>query len=207
MSQVIALTVGKREQTKLANRRAILDAAREVFGELGYEVATVRDIIRRTGLAAGTFYNYYRSKEEVFEALADDGAHRFRPILRACFETSDSFESYLRAAIQAYFDFIADEHESWQAQRPPGERQPHMQVQTPEMERVYEEVHGAFLVAMERGDAPRVDAEYLATASIAIAREIGEQMLLRRPVDTVAAAQFAVSLILGGLPALPRLAP
>lgn len=207
MSHAAVLTSGKREQTKVANRRAILDAAREVFGELGYEVATVRDIIRRTGLAAGTFYNYYKSKEEVFEALADDGALRFRPILRACFESTDSFETYLKAAIQAYFDFIADEHESWQALRPVGERQPHMTVQTPEMERVYEEVHGAFLTAMERGDAPRVDANYLATAAIAIAREIGEQMLLRRPIDTAAAAQFAVSLILGGVPALPRLAP
>ncbi len=74
---------GKRERTKVANRQAILDAARAVFGELGYEAATVRDIIRRTGLASGTFYNYYKSKEEVFDALADDGARRFRPILRA----------------------------------------------------------------------------------------------------------------------------
>ena len=83
MSQVAYLPVGKREQTKVQNRQAILDAAREVFGELGYETATVRDIIRRTGLAAGTFYNYYRSKEEVFAALADDGARRFGPILKA----------------------------------------------------------------------------------------------------------------------------
>jgi AcrR family transcriptional regulator len=43
-----AAGAGKREQTKVANRQAILDAAREVFGELGYETATVRDIIRRT---------------------------------------------------------------------------------------------------------------------------------------------------------------
>ena len=48
MSQVAYLPVGKREQTKVQNRQAILDAAREVFGELGYEACTVRDIIRRT---------------------------------------------------------------------------------------------------------------------------------------------------------------
>ena len=77
------LPAGKRELTKVQNRLAILDAAREVFGELGYETATVRDIIRRTGLAAGTFYNYFRSKEEVFAALSDDGARRFAPILKA----------------------------------------------------------------------------------------------------------------------------
>jgi len=52
MSEVAYLPSGKREQTKVANRQAILDAAREVFGELGYETATVRDIIRRTGLAS-----------------------------------------------------------------------------------------------------------------------------------------------------------
>ena len=49
------LTPGKREQTKQANRAAILDAARETFGELGYETATVRDIIRRTGCGAPNF--------------------------------------------------------------------------------------------------------------------------------------------------------
>jgi len=76
MSQVAYLNPGKREQTKTANRLAILDAAREVFGEIGFEAATVRDIIRRTNLSVGAFYNYYRSKEEVFDALADDGGLR-----------------------------------------------------------------------------------------------------------------------------------
>lgn len=205
MSQVVLLSAGKREQTKLANRRAILDAAREVFAELGHESATVRDIIRRTGLASGTFYNYFRSLDEVFEALADDGAARFRPILRACWEASNSFEGYLRAAIQAYFDFMADEHEAWQAHRPAGEKHPHMRVQTPEMERVFEEVRDAFLQAMEHDAAPRVDADYLAAACIAMAREVGDKMLERRPIDTAAAADFAVKLIMGGIPALPRL--
>ena len=57
---------GKREQTKAANRAAILEAARAVFNDMGYDAATVRDIIRRTGLSVGAFYNYYRSKEEVY---------------------------------------------------------------------------------------------------------------------------------------------
>ncbi|ATQ40911.1 TetR/AcrR family transcriptional regulator [Caulobacter mirabilis] len=207
MSDAALLAPGKREQTKVANRRAILDAAREVFAELGYEAATVRDIIRRTGLASGTFYNYFRSREEVFEALADDGAARFRPILRACWEASNTFEGYLRAAIQAYFDFMADEHENWLAGRPPGERHPHVRVKTPEIERVFLEVRGAFAQVMEAGGAPRVDADYLSAACIAVAREVGDKMMERRPIDTVGATDFAVKLILGGIPALPRLAP
>ena len=65
---------GKREQTKIQNRQLILDAARQVFAELGYGATTVRDIIRATPLASGTFYNYFKSKEEVFQAIRDEVA-------------------------------------------------------------------------------------------------------------------------------------
>ena len=205
MSQITVLGPGKREQTKQANRQAILDAAREVFAEMGHDTATVRDIIRRTDLSVGAFYNYFRSREEVFEALADDGARRFRPILRACWEEARDFEGYLRAAIQAYYDFVVDEHENWEARRPVGERHPHINMRTPEMERVFEEVRDTFAAAIDKGGAPPVDADYLAAACIAIAREVGDRMLARRPIDTHAACDFAVKLILGGIPALPRL--
>ncbi|MFI4975300.1 MAG: TetR/AcrR family transcriptional regulator [Caulobacterales bacterium] len=203
MSQVAYLSPGKREQTKLANRQSILAAAREVFAELGYETATVRDIIRRTGLASGTFYNYYRSKEEVFAALSDDGARRFRPILHEQYLKATDFESYLRGAVRAYYDFIAAEHELWRVDTPT-DSLPHPR-STPEMLAVFAEVRDAFADVMERGLAPRVDLDYLATACIAIAREVGDKMLERQPVNVDAATEFCVRLILGGVSALPRL--
>ena len=55
------VSAGRRERTKAANRAAIVAAARDAFGELGFEAAGVRDIVRRTGLASGTFYNYFTS--------------------------------------------------------------------------------------------------------------------------------------------------
>jgi AcrR family transcriptional regulator len=195
---------GKRERTKVANRQAILDAARAVFGELGYETATVRDIIRRTGLASGTFYNYYKSKEEVFDALADDGARRFRPILRAESDKAVDFESFLRGAIRAYFDFLEGEHESWRINRPAGEVFPHARA-TPEIVAVFDEVRDAFAKVLEHDHAPAVDLDYFTAACIAVAREVGDKMLERRPIDVEGAADFAVRMILGGLPALPRL--
>ncbi|HPA40310.1 MAG TPA: TetR/AcrR family transcriptional regulator, partial [Phenylobacterium sp.] len=141
MSEAILLSpVGKREQTKVQNRQAILDAAREVFGELGYDNTTVRDIIRRTGLAAGTFYNYYRSKEEVATALSDDGARRFAPILKSIRAQAKGWDDFVRSAILAYYEFLADEHESWLAKRPPEETQPHVYGETPEMAAVFREV-------------------------------------------------------------------
>jgi len=199
---------GKREQTKLANRRAILGAAREVFGELGYETATVRDIIRRTSLSVGAFYNYYRSKEEVYEALADDGARRFRPILKAQYENATDFQSYIRGAIEAYYNFLVDEEPTARRPSPASEAtHPHVRTETPEMKAVFEQVRWSISDVLDRGHAPMVDAEYLAAACIAIAREVGERMLERRPIDVPAAVEFAVQLILGGLPALPRIEP
>lgn len=199
----LAPSVGKRAQTKAQNRTAILDAAREVFGELGYEQCTVRDIIRRTGLAAGTFYNYFKSKEEVFAALADDGAKRFAPILKALRSQSADFEGFVRAALMAYYRFLADEHSNWAARRPADEHL-HVQGQTPEMAAVFDEVREAFVAEIARGGAPAADADYLAAACIAIAREVGDQMLSRRPIDVDGAAAFSCALILSGLKGLPR---
>jgi AcrR family transcriptional regulator len=207
MPNPIALPIGKREVTKAANRLAILEAARAVFGDLGYEAATVRDIIRRTGLASGTFYNYYHSKEELFEALTDDAARRLRPILRHQYETAPDFSAYINGAVRAYFSFMVQEHETWQAKRPVDERQPIMSAETPEMSFIFNEVRDSIREVIDRNHDRPVDTDYLAGACIALARDIGEQMLRRRPIDIDGATDFAVKMILGGIPALPPLKP
>jgi AcrR family transcriptional regulator len=194
--------IGKRERTKVANRHAILTAARRVFAQMGYDAASVRDIIRGTELASGTFYNYFRSKEEVFEAIADDSAARFKPLLRAARERAQSFEDYLRAAFAAYFSFIAEENKL--EGRPIDERRPHVRSDTPEMMAVYDEVRIGLEDAIARGMAPRIDADFLACACIGIAQEVGTAMLRRSPPDIDAAARFAVGLILKGLDGAPR---
>jgi AcrR family transcriptional regulator len=204
MSQVAYLPVGKRELTKVQNRQAILDAAREVFSELGYDTATVRDIIRRTGLAAGTFYNYYRSKEEVFAALADDGARRFAPILKSLRVEASGFEAFVHSAIRAYFSFLADEHENWMARRPPGEPHLHIRGETPESAAVFAEVRDAIQEALAGRTDPVSDPDFMAAACIAVARDVGDKMLDRRPIDTQRAADFAVAMILNGLKGLPE---
>ena len=71
-----APAAGKREATKAANRAAILAAARVVFADIGFGAASVRDIIRRTDLATGTFYNYFPDKESVLREILDETTER-----------------------------------------------------------------------------------------------------------------------------------
>jgi AcrR family transcriptional regulator len=198
-------TSTKREQTKLANRLAILDAARTVFLELGYEAASVRDIIRRTGLSVGAFYNYFRSKEDVFEALADDGARRFKVILRAQDQKNVEFGVFLHSALLAFFSFQVEEQKAYGPALEPASRRPQVRVETPEQLAVFQEVKVLLCERIRRGGAPRVDPDFLAAACIGVAREVCDRMLAREPIDVEAAADFATRMISGGIAALPRL--
>ncbi len=59
-------------------RAELLDAAWALFGECGYEKATVSAIIDRIGVAKGTFYHYFSSKQEVLDAAIEREVDRCR---------------------------------------------------------------------------------------------------------------------------------
>jgi AcrR family transcriptional regulator len=102
-------TPGRREANKAANRAAILGAAREVFTEMGYGAASVRDIVRPTGLATGTFYNYFPDKESVFRELVEEIVTEARERVRAARREASDPVSFIADAFHAYFSYVADE--------------------------------------------------------------------------------------------------
>jgi AcrR family transcriptional regulator len=190
--------LGKRDETKLANRAAILEAGRDVFAELGYEGTTVRDIIRRTNLASGTFYNYFKSKEEVFHALHDDGVARFKPMLAAAREAAGGvFERFMVDAFGAYFQFLMRDNivERAMAQRPDWTR---VRFDTPETLALFDELKADISSFAAETKLYDVDTEMLTAAVFGIAQEIGDQILRGRIEDIDAAARFATHFVLGG---------
>ena len=52
-------------------RRELLDIGEELFTRKGYDETTVSDIVSAAGIAQGTFYHHFRSKEQLLEAIAD----------------------------------------------------------------------------------------------------------------------------------------
>lgn len=61
----------RREREKSLRRAEILAAARKVFGEHGYEGATLDEVAREAEFAKGTIYSYFDSKADLFAALAE----------------------------------------------------------------------------------------------------------------------------------------
>ncbi|MEL7545870.1 MAG: TetR/AcrR family transcriptional regulator [Pseudomonadota bacterium] len=190
---------GKRARAKELNRQAILDAARIVFARLGYDACSIRDIIRETDLASGTFYNYFKSKEEVFETLASDSVRRFRPLLRGVREQASDLETYIESAYRAYFGFLARENDQAILDGTPHLALVGVRIDTPEMKAVSSEIHSDITTILQASGSADIDIDYLTAAAIGIAREIGDLMLGRRPIDAENTAQFATQLLLGGL--------
>lgn len=204
MSNVTELSIGKREKTKACNKDAILAAAKQVFAEKGYEAATVRDIIRCTDLASGTFYNYFKSKEEIAAALATDAANRFLPILTQQRRQAKDFQSYLVGILNAYFEFLIEEYSIEGPDRRHVMRPPATQGVTPAQKAIFEEILTAILPRLGKELEAGSDAEFITAAITGIAHNIGLKMLYRKPQDPAGAARFAVGIILRGLPTVEQ---
>ena len=194
---------GRREQTKERNRAAILAAAREVFSEQGYGGSAVRDIVRRTDLSPGTFYNYFRDKESIFLALVEQSTTRVRERLRAARREARSLEEFVGAAYRAWFGAIADDPAMFELLRRNAGTVRTM-LDDALLAAGVDELLEDLEVAIARGEMPPVDARYMARAMGAVALEVGMEMLERRPLDVDAAARFATELFLGGIERMAR---
>ncbi len=63
-------------------RRQILDAAKDVFAEVGYHEASINAIIEKAAIARGTFYLYFESKAAVFDSILDLAMSELRGRIR-----------------------------------------------------------------------------------------------------------------------------
>ncbi len=90
---------GKRTRDKL------LQAAEIEFGEKGFHSAAISGITHRAGVALGTFYTYYESKEEIFHNLVTYMSHRTRRWIAERVAGAPDRMAAERLGIEAYIEF------------------------------------------------------------------------------------------------------
>jgi AcrR family transcriptional regulator len=89
-----------RQVRSEATRRKILDAAVDVFNEVGFAAADRGAIIERTGMTKGAFYHHFDSMESLASAIIEDGANLVVAELGAM---SDSFSPALENILHGTF--------------------------------------------------------------------------------------------------------
>jgi AcrR family transcriptional regulator len=89
-----------RQVRSEATRRKILDAAIDVFNEVGYAAADRGTIIERTGMTKGAFYHHFDSMESLASAIIDEGA---KLVVSALGAMSDSFSPALENILHSTF--------------------------------------------------------------------------------------------------------
>ncbi|QDH35909.1 TetR/AcrR family transcriptional regulator [Porphyrobacter sp. YT40] len=109
----VAVSDAKTPRTERGRKtlRKLLDAAAEEFGEKGFHEASVSSITRRAGMALGSFYTYFDSKDALFRALVGDMSEKVRTSARSALHEGMGPLEIERAALAAFLHFAAEHKE------------------------------------------------------------------------------------------------
>ena len=112
------MSAGQQESQKVPRTergrktlRKLLDAAATEFGEHGFHEASISSITRRAGVALGSFYTYFDSKDALFRALVQDMSANVMTNARAALTTDMDSLEIERAALSAFLDFASEHKE------------------------------------------------------------------------------------------------
>lgn len=98
-----------REEKSERIRKELFRAAAEIVGEVGYAGASITLITQRAGVAQGTFYNYFESRQDLLDKLLPEiGEHMRVHIREAALRAPHKFAELERRGFEAFFGFLKD---------------------------------------------------------------------------------------------------
>jgi len=106
-------TVPRGRLSRSARRAQLLDAARDVFADQGYHAAAMDDIAERAGVSKPVLYQHFPGKLELYQALLTTYADELVGQVEAALSDTGENEERVRAAVAAYFDFVAGEGKAY----------------------------------------------------------------------------------------------
>ena len=97
--------VRKREKT----RAKLLEAAKRVMAGKGVEGTAIAEIAAAADVAPGTFYNYFRTREEILDAVAVSLVEEFRAVMTAIQKRIDDPAERIAVAIRLFLERVKDD--------------------------------------------------------------------------------------------------
>ncbi len=191
---------GKQEQNRQERREKLRVVAMQVFTEIGYDKATVSDIVRRAEMTPSTFYNYYRDKDSLRDELVAVAAANFLVVLDTARQGADSAAAYFGAAAAELFRVLVEE-QSVRAFLSHNQGFLRETQDNPQLMPVWTRLRAdADELARERGLDP-ADREYFVALLRGAALEIGIALLTSEAPDREAASSFFRRIVAAALPA------
>ncbi|MBN8472570.1 TetR/AcrR family transcriptional regulator [Corallococcus exiguus] len=180
-------------------RQKLLKAAEAVFGDKGYERASIADLTRKASVALGTFYVYFPDKQSIFVEVVDELGARLRRLIAESTAACTTRLEVEREGLRAFFQFVRQHPNLYRVVR---------QAEFVDADcyrRYYDRFAKGYVrgltLAMEAGEVRRMDPEALAYCLMGIGDFLGmrwvlweEDMGLERVLDT------AMTLLTHGLP-------
>ena len=105
---VVAEGADKAPRTERGRRtrRALLDAAAAEFAADGFHLASISAITRRAGVALGSFYTYFDSKDAIFRALVSDMSEQVRDHVAPAIRAAEDGIAAERAGLESFLAFV-----------------------------------------------------------------------------------------------------
>jgi AcrR family transcriptional regulator len=139
------------EEHRLARRAQIVAAARTCVAEQGFHKSTMADVIRESGLSAGAVYGYFKSKEEILAAIAEDALSSVDELFEKLLATEKPLTPY--AALEAALHHIV-----LVAERPGGD------VTRVAIQAWAEAMHNDVILGVARGKYTQLRGHFVAVA-------------------------------------------
>ncbi len=98
----------KREWNKAQKKASFLDAAEKLFMQRGFENTSIDDVAKEAGLTKRTLYQYFKSKEDLFYAVALKGARQLTANYEEAIEQGTNALEKIRLANKVYLQFFRD---------------------------------------------------------------------------------------------------
>ena len=98
---------------RLARRRQLLDAAREVFVARGYHAAAMDEIADRAGVSKPVLYQHFPGKQELYLALLDESVEELVGLVRDALSSTTDNKQRVPATFRAFFDFVGGTGEAF----------------------------------------------------------------------------------------------
>jgi AcrR family transcriptional regulator len=194
------ITTGKREANKEINRIKIIESGIEIFSKKGISETTVRDIIRNTGLASGTFYNYFKTKEEVLIAALDDAAYDLGKILEKGRKKASNIEEVIEFQVDPFFEMVSKLPELFFIFSTNLEAVDRFTIQSPQMTLAIEDLKKDLELAIKNKIIPDVDIDYFsAVFSTTIEAVAIEYVKNNKKTDLENAKAFCVNFLVKSL--------